>query len=214
MPGTHMDPTDHKCYTTLPLYVECQYDKNCLLKNGSYGICNGICDCGEGFRANRDMNDCVRSKNLGDLCVASEECSLIGHATCTGNTCLCEDGYSISMNGKFCLRDAENFGDSCEENVQCKKRLTDAICLEHLKTCGCPPTMHVHNITCIESFQLGDVCDRDEECEYTSDMIGKIKCVNYRCGCVDRSFCNSGSDPLSVTIFLFCVVLFVQHSLR
>ncbi|KAK4882359.1 hypothetical protein RN001_005678 [Aquatica leii] len=94
---------DKMCHQSVALGGLCKTNNNCLLSDGSYGVCYvGKCTCNTYQHPSESGNTCVESAILNGECESKENC-LQAFSNCYGGICRCIPGYVESEHNIKCL---------------------------------------------------------------------------------------------------------------
>ncbi|XP_044259706.1 multiple epidermal growth factor-like domains protein 11 isoform X2 [Tribolium madens] len=182
--------SDKMCFADIKLGEVCMVDQNCLLSDGQYAFCvAGICTCRKDETPSPDRTLCLGSRNLGEPCKSDKECLSVPNTRCL-EKCVCDTTYTLSRNETECVKAATKFGDPCDFDGQCSKFLTDSVC--NNGACGCLSHLHEYGSRCVRTKQIGQSCEKNEECIYKKEMNGNVRCENKKCMCLFGS--NASGD--------------------
>ncbi|EEZ98472.1 neurogenic locus Notch protein [Tribolium castaneum] len=223
-PGSHS--VQRKCFADVRLGEVCMVHDNCLLSDGTYAFCvAGVCTCRKNEAPSPDKTLCLGSRNLGQPCKSDKECISVPNARCL-EKCVCQTAYTLSRNETECVKAATEFGEPCDFDGQCSKFLSESVCNKGV--CGCLPGSHKYGSRCVRTKQIGQSCEKNEECIYKKEMNGNVRCENKKCMCLfgtnksgdcniekilDGEGKNAASDVISTKSLLFSVIniLFVIY---
>ncbi|TDG49000.1 hypothetical protein AWZ03_004485 [Drosophila navojoa] len=199
------------------LGAECESNDGCLV---DHSICsNRFCVCRDNYFEKDEM--CVAG--IGAECSEDEEC-VAENTACTSNSakdsehprsCQCRKGY-VHFKDE-CLKEADELGDECIEDEQCKPLL--ATCSEAGK-CSCTDEQHEKNGVCETKRLLSEPCSKATECFVEKDPEN-VECRNSVCQCkfgyqasTEQRQCirvmpnkkNSSGRPSALKIITFALI--------
>jgi hypothetical protein len=155
---------------------------NWIAEANSYG-----CDCPAGTYFSLVDNSCTSSKQLGQICKDTTECTV--NATCLWQTstsdmrCQCTISTYYQNDTKTCLF-LKGLNDTCSSSAQCQIK-SGLFCLSG--TCQCDSSQYWNGIECqtkktYNSYNLYSsmFCLNNYECK---DSVGLTNCYSGYCRC-------------------------------
>ncbi|XP_015171228.1 PREDICTED: prion-like-(Q/N-rich) domain-bearing protein 25 isoform X2 [Polistes dominula] len=131
---------------------------------------------------NPSENNDVSTNKIEWNCKSDFECTAKG-SVCKNEQCQCTSGYVYNSDMSSCLPVANNYGDKCNETIQCSRYLfIGGQCIENACVCG-QGFYYLHG-RCYKTVELGKECRINDDCHINSEF-GSTVCDNGICKCRD-----------------------------
>ncbi|XP_043492657.1 prion-like-(Q/N-rich) domain-bearing protein 25 [Polistes fuscatus] len=131
---------------------------------------------------NPSENNEVSTNKVEWNCESDFECTAKG-SVCENAQCQCTSGYVYNNDMSSCLPVANNYGDKCNETIQCSRYLfIGGQCIEN--ACVCGHGFHYLHGRCYKTVELGEKCRSNDDCHINSEF-GSTVCDNGICKCRD-----------------------------
>ncbi|KAI4502597.1 hypothetical protein M0802_002509 [Mischocyttarus mexicanus] len=133
-------------------------------------------------RHQSSKNNEASKNNVVWNCKSDFECTAEG-SVCQNGQCQCTLGYIYNSDMSSCLPVANNYGDRCNETIQCSAYLfIGGQCINN--ACVCGNGFHYLHGRCYKTLELGDKCISNDDCHINSEF-GSTVCYNGTCKCRD-----------------------------
>ncbi|XP_075223231.1 uncharacterized protein LOC142325394 [Lycorma delicatula] len=122
------------------------------------GVTSFINNVSAAFNKTQDPSSVI----LGAACTADANCSAVIDASCDRGMCNCGPNFTVAITvADRCLRIVK-LGEACEEDIQCSKGQTGAICVG--SHCVCSEKYTEEEGHCVAKTKIGSSCKVKDDC--------------------------------------------------